>query len=86
MRRPVDTRKHFFGRIHRPLSLPTRFPVRENNSPARRLRLEALRIHKELLDRFSIEETREIIRHLTMIEAVLTREEDEPPLKEGDET
>jgi hypothetical protein len=51
-------------------------------SPAR-LRLEALRIHRDLLDRFRIEETREIIRHLTMIEAVLTRDDDdEPPVRE----
>lgn len=52
---------------------------------ARKLRLEALRVHKELLDRFSLEDTREIIRHLTMIEAVLSRDGDEPLLKEVDE-
>ena len=47
------------------------------------LRLEALRIHKELLDRFSIQEMREIIRHLTTIEAVLTRNDaDELPVRE----
>ncbi len=46
------------------------------------LRLEALRIHKDLLDRFGIDETREIIGHLTMIEAVLTRDDDdELPVK-----
>ena len=44
-------------------------------------RLEALRLHKELIDRFSLEDVREIIRHLTMVEAVLTREDgDEPPV------
>ena len=44
-------------------------------------RLEALRLHKELIDRFSLEDVREIIRHLTMVEAVLTRvDEGEPPI------
>ena len=49
------------------------------------LRIEALRIHRDLLHQYSIEEVREIIRHLTMIEAVLTRDdEDEPPVREVD--
>ena len=49
------------------------------------LRIEALRIHRDLLHRYSIEEVREIIRHLTMIGAVLTRDDDdEPPLREVD--
>jgi hypothetical protein len=49
------------------------------------LRIEALRIHRDLLHRYSIEEVRAIIRHLTMIEAVLTRDnEDEPPVREVD--
>ncbi len=49
------------------------------------LRIEALKIHRDLLHRYSIEETREIIRHLTMIEAILTRDDDEePPLREVD--
>jgi hypothetical protein len=48
------------------------------------LRIEAL-IHWDLLHRYSIEETREIIRHLTMIEAVLTRDDDdESPVREVD--
>ena len=49
------------------------------------LRIEALKIHRDLLHRYSIEEVREIIRHLTMIEAILTRDDDEePPVREVD--
>ncbi len=56
-----------------------------NPEQPRQLRIEALRIHKDLLDRYGIEETREVIRHLTMIEAVLTRDDDdEPTLKDVD--
>ena len=50
---------------------------------SRQLRIEALKIHRDLLHRHSIEEVREIIRHPTMIKAVLTRDDDdEPPLRE----
>jgi hypothetical protein len=57
-------------------------PIAENSQ----LRLEALKIHRDLVQRYSLEEMREIIRHLTMIEAVLTRDdEDQPPLREVDE-
>ena len=53
--------------------------------PAHHLRTEALRIHKELIDKFSPDEVREIIRHLTVIEAVLTRDDENvPPLTEVD--
>ena len=56
---------------------------RDGGVGTQRLRLEALRIHRDLLHRYSIEETREIIRRLTMIEAVLTRgDDDEPPVRE----
>jgi hypothetical protein len=58
-------------------------PIAENPQ----LRIEALKIHRDLLHRYSIEEVREIIRHLTMIEAVLTRDdEDEPPVREVDKS
>ncbi len=58
-------------------------PVADAKNPE--LRIEALRIHRDLLHRYSIEEVREIIRHLTMIEAVLTRDDDdEPPVREVD--
>jgi hypothetical protein len=51
----------------------------------RELRIEALKIHKDLIERFTLKEVQEIIRHLTMIEAVLTRDnEDEPPVREVD--
>jgi hypothetical protein len=59
--------------------------AKKSTKQARQLRIEALRIHKELLDKFSIEETREIIRQLTTIEAVLSRQDDEAPLREVDE-
>jgi hypothetical protein len=36
-------------------------PIAENPQ----LRIEALKIHRDLLHRYSIEEVREIIRHLT---------------------
>jgi hypothetical protein len=54
-------------------------------NPARQLRIEALKIHKDLLDRFSLDEVKEIIRNLTAIEAVLSREEDDTNLREVDE-
>ena len=51
----------------------------------RELRIEALRIHKDLIERFALKEVQEIIRHLTMIEAILTRDDDEePPVREVD--
>ena len=54
-----------------------------NPEHGHQLRIEALKIHRDLLHRYSIEETREIIRRLTMIEAVLTRDDDdEPPVRE----
>jgi hypothetical protein len=49
----------------------------------RELRIEALKIHKELIERFTLKEVQEIIRHLTMIEAVLARDDgDESHVKE----
>ncbi len=57
-----------------------------DTNSARQLRIEALRIHKDLIDKYDLDEVREIIRHLTMIEAVLTCEDGDPYIVEVDKT